>query len=97
MKKHETHYRKRWQNMAEGSANFSPIRVNAHKEKSKDNAYECSPKSRQERFPIHRMEPNEKSMSLNVDRVSSQLKESRLLNHSTRNSAFRPVSPKQKG
>ena len=102
MKRQETHYKKKWKGMAEGAVNFdlpmdgiNSISINNYRKVISDCSGPPTQKSKPEIDPVHNFKDREHFSTSCDDRVGGKLNTTHFL--SSRNSAFRPVSPKQKG
>ena len=73
------------------------ISINNYTDLTLDSSCKPTQGPKQETPPALTLPIREQLSSSNVERVGGKLNNSHLLNHSSRNSAFRPVSGKQKG
>ena len=104
MTRQEPHYKKKWKGMAESTMDYGRPEDETNCITSKnynklwlDSPFHPSQERKPETSSLLKLTLREQSLSSNVERVCEKINNSQILNHSSLNSAFQPVGPKQKG
>ena len=104
MTRQEPHYKKKWKGMAESTVNYGrPVdetnsinnSINKHNKLMAGTSCHLTQERKPESSSLLKLTLREQSLSSSS--VDGNINNRQILNHSSRNSAFQPVGPKQKG